>query len=197
MYLLIFTTILAIIIGIEWNYELFIISHIKKNILYLIVCEIIPFILNISILLFVIFILLFVIIKVILNITFKDIEFSLQKIIDDGTIYETIDTLKYTNLIKTPTKNKYFSLRINNLSKILTISCNKTIKDFKITLELQGIKVKPNFKNIQNKYIYLIKYNGLFQIESINKCDDIYYDNLNKFFNKDISNIILNYMFKY
>jgi hypothetical protein len=145
MYLLII--ILAIIIGIEWNYGLFIISHIKKNSLYLIICEIIPFIFNISIL-------LFVIIKVIFNITFKDIEFSLQKIIDDGTIYETIDTLKYTNLIKTPTKNKYFSLRLNNLSKILTISCNKTIKDFKITLELQGIKVKPNFKNIQDKYIY-------------------------------------------
>jgi hypothetical protein len=162
MYLLII--ILAIIIGIEWNYGLFIISHIKKNSLYLIICEIIPFIFNISILLFVIIkvifnitILLFVIIKVIFNITFKDIEFSLQKIIDD----ETIDTLKYTNLIKTPTKNKYFSLRINNLSKILTISCNKTRKDFKITLELQGIKVKPNFKNIQDKYIYIIKYNGV------------------------------------
>ena len=176
MYLLIFTTILSIIIAIELNYGLFkfisiiliiryitlIISHIKKIIyeytfdtnIYLIVCEIIPFILKISILLFVIYILIY-------NITCKDIEFSLQKITDEGTTYETIDTLKYTNLIKNPTKNKYFSLEINNLPKKLTISCNKTIKDFKITLELQGIKVKPNFKNIQDKYIYLIKYNGL------------------------------------
>jgi hypothetical protein len=40
-------------------------------------------------------------------------------------------------------------------------------------------------------------YHIVYQIKSINKCDDIYYENLNKFFNKDISNIILNYMFKY
>jgi len=42
-----------------------------------------------------------------------------------------------------------------------------------------------------------VAYHIVYQIKSINKCDDIYYDNLNKFFNKDISNIILNYMFKY
>jgi hypothetical protein len=55
------------------------------------------------------------------------------------------------------------------------------------------IKKTHNLK-IKNNSIYKIKYNGIYELETIKNCDDIYFENLNKIFNKDISNLIFNYL---
>ena len=47
-----------------------------------------------------------------------------------------------------------------------------------------------------NNNIYNIKYNGLFEINQITKLTDFYLKTLNKIFVSDITNIILNFLFK-
>ena len=47
-----------------------------------------------------------------------------------------------------------------------------------------------------NNNIYNIKYNGLFEIDQITNLTDFYHKTLNIFFISDITNIILNFLFK-
>ena len=51
-------------------------------------------------------------------------------------------------------------------------------------------------KKLYNNTIYNIKYNGSYEILEILEITDIYIDTLNNIFCSDISNIILDYLFK-
>ena len=51
-------------------------------------------------------------------------------------------------------------------------------------------------KKLYNNTIYNIKYNGSYEILEILEITDIYIDTLNNIFCSDITNIILDYLFK-
>jgi hypothetical protein len=107
-------------------------------------------------------------------------------------IYFIIDI--YDDIIYFYKKN-FIKLRITSIiySKYNTMNYHLHI------LTLKNLYFKLNENIIEyldtNKKIYDIHYNGLYEIETINECNEVFYKYLNKYFILDISKIILGYNF--
>jgi hypothetical protein len=108
--------------------------------------------------------------------------------------YEITDTI--INL------NKNTNVLLTYKSKNIFINHEYLSPNKKTTILDNYIYLKFTDKNLLDKLlynsnnIYNIKYNGLFEINQITNLTDFYLKTLNKIFVSDITNIILNFLFK-
>jgi len=120
--------------------------------------------------------------KIIINYIYRTYKYEITDII--------INLDKNTNVLLTYNSQNIF---INHDD----LSINK-----KLPILDKHIYLKFTNKNLLDKLlynsnnIYNIKYNGLFEIDQITNLTDFYIKTLNNFFVSDITNIILNFLFK-